>query len=82
MIKMMRRIKTSWEVDYDGDTGTFFGAISDEKDIYDNRDNSVPMGGEVHVEVEYQSGDFILLSDNKINATKKDKFMLSLFRLG
>ena len=81
MMKMMRRINTSWEVDSDGDAGPFFGAISYENELDDDRDNSVPMGGEGNVEVEYQSGNFILLLDNNIDATKKDKFMLSLLRL-
>ena len=32
------------------------------------------MGGERHVEVEYQSGKFIPLSNNKIDAMNKDNF--------
>ena len=41
------------EVDSDGDVGTFFDSIEDEKEFDYNRENPVSMEGEGHVEVKY-----------------------------
>ena len=64
--------KDKWEVDYVGDVGLFFDTIVYEKEFDDDRENPMSMGGEVHVEVEDQYGKFILLSNDNIDAMKKD----------
>ena len=69
-------------VDYDGDVGPFFDAIADEKEFGDDRDNTVSMGGEGHVGVEDQDGKFVLLSIDKIDATKKDGFYAGILQRG
>ena len=51
------------EVDYDGVVGPFFSEIADKKDIDDDRYNPVSMRGQVNVEVEDQSGNFVTLSN-------------------
>ena len=62
--------------------GTFFGAIADKKEFDYDRENHVSMGGEGHVEVEDQAGDFVLLSNDKIDAMKKDYIYADFFREG
>ena len=75
--------KDKWEVDYDGKIGPFFNAITNEKDFDNVRENPVPMGGEGHAEVKYQAGEFVLLSNDKIDDTKKAYLcMLIFFREG
>ena len=63
-----------WEVDSYGEVGPFFDSIVDEKYVEDNRENTVSMGGEINVEVEYQSRKFVILSNDKIDEIKKDGF--------
>ena len=53
--------KFKWEVDYDGDVGTFFDAIAYEKEFDEDRENPVSMGGDGHVGVQDQAGKFIIL---------------------
>ena len=57
--------KEKWEVNSDGQIGTFLGEISDDKDFEYDRDNHVTMIWEGTNEVEYQYVEFILLSNNK-----------------
>ena len=40
------------------------------------------MAGEGHVEVEYQYGKFVLLSNEKIDAKKKDNFYAEILQIG
>ena len=40
------------------------------------------MGGEGHVEVEYQAGGFVLISSENIDATKKDGFYADILQRG
>ena len=40
-----------WEVDSDGEAGSFFDSNAYEKEFDDKRENPVSMGGEVHAEV-------------------------------
>ena len=53
---------------------SFFGAISDENDFDNDRDDTVSMGEEGHVEVKDQGGEIVILSNDKIDATKEDSF--------
>ena len=63
--------KYRWEVYSNGDVGTFFNAIADEKEFGDGRDNPVSMGGEGNVEDEDQSVKSVPLFNEKIDALKK-----------
>ena len=58
---------------------SFFGAIADDNYFDDNRDDTVSMGEEVHVEVKYQGGDFVILLKENIDAMKKDSFYAEIF---
>ena len=40
------------------------------------------VGGEVHVEVEYQAGKFVPLSNENIYSMKKDYFCSDFFQKG
>ena len=40
------------------------------------------MGGKVHVEVEYQDGDFVPLSNDYIDAMKKDGLCADILQIG
>ena len=71
-----------WEVDYDGEVGTFFDAISDEKESKNDRKNPVSMRGGGTNEVEYQSGKFVPISNGKINTTKKGQLYADIFHRG
>ena len=71
--------KDKCEVDYDGKIGPFFNAITNEKDFDNVRENPVPMGGEGHAEVKYQAGEFVLLSNDKIDDTKKAYLCMLIF---
>ena len=53
---------------------SFFGAIADENDFDNDRDDTVSMGEEGHVEVKDQGGEIVILSNDKIDATKEDSF--------
>ena len=53
---------------------SFFGAIADKNDFDDDRDDTVSMGEEGHVEVKDQGGEIVILSNDKIDATKEDSF--------
>ena len=71
-----------WEVDYDGEVGTFFNAIVDEKYFDDERGNPVYLQGEKAIEVEDQSGNFVPLLNYNIDAMKKDQFYADSLKRG
>ena len=56
-----------------------FDEIADEKDSDNDRDNPVSMVGEGHVEVEDQSGRFVPILNDNINAMKRDDFCSEIF---
>ena len=66
--------KDKWEFDSDGESGPLFDTIADDKEFDNYRENTVSMGGEINVEVEYQSRKFVILSNDKIDEIKKDGF--------
>ena len=59
-----------------------FFAIADEKEFEDVRDNPVSVGGEVHVEKEYQSGKFVTISNDKIDLSNEDNLCDKLIHIG
>ena len=65
-----------WEIDSDGKVDPFFNAIVDVTSFDNVRENHVSMRGEGRIEVGYQAGEFVLISNHKIYAMKKDNFML------
>ena len=71
-----------WEVDSDGEVGPFFGAIADEKEFDDDRENPVSKGGEGATEVKYQARKLITLSNDKIDAMKKDQLYADILQRG
>ena len=71
-----------WEVDSDGEVGPFFDAIADEKEFDDGRESPVSMGGEGATEVKDQAGKFVPLSNNNINAMKKDQLYTEILQRG
>ena len=48
------------------------GAIADEKEFDDSRENHMYMGGEGHAEVEHQAGKLIEISNSEIYAMKEE----------
>ena len=79
-MKNYEQDKVKWEVYSDVDISPFFGAIADENQFDQSKKNPVPMGGEGHVEVEDQSGRFILIYNENVDAMKKDVFYDDIFR--
>ena len=47
-----------WEVDYDGEVGPFFDAITEGKDFDNKKENPLSTGGEGHAEIKDQDGIF------------------------
>ena len=57
------------------------GAIADEKEFDDSRENHMYMGGEGHAEVEYQSGKLIKLLNSDIYAMKEDDLYYEILQI-
>ena len=74
--------KYRWGVDSNGLVGPFLYAIEDEKEFDDGRDNTVSMVGEGHFEVKDQSGKFVPILDENIDAMEKDNFIMRFWREG
>ena len=68
--------------DYDGEVGPFFGAIADEKEFDDKKENPLSTGGEGHSEIKDQAGNFFPLSNPGFDAMNKDQLYNELLQIG
>ena len=69
-----------WEVEYDGEVGTFYDAIADKKEFDGDRENIASMVGEGHDEVEDKYNRFVPVLNDNINAMKKGILNDDIFR--
>ena len=65
-----------------GELARFFDAIADKKGCDYEIDNPVFMGGQEHVEVKYQAGKFVPLSNGDIDEINKDQLFADIFQKG
>ena len=74
--------KEKWEVDYDGEVCTFLMPLHMRRILKIIKRKPMSMGEEKCVEVEYQAGRLVPLSNEKIDAMKKDYFYAEILHRG